>query len=65
MALRTAIAAAALAAASAPAAAVTYPPVGPQKDVPISTVTAGGWTLCYSALFGTPFGNSAATTLAA
>jgi hypothetical protein len=63
--LRTAIVAAALAAAAAPASAVTYLPVGPQKDVSISTVTAGGWTLCYSALFGTPFGTSAATTLAA
>ena len=52
------------AAAAMPAAAASYMPVGPQTNVSISTVTGGGWTLCYSALMGTPFGNSASTTLA-
>ena len=49
---------------AAPALAVpSYQPVGPQTGVSLATVTGGGWTLCYSALMGTPFGNSAATTL--
>ena len=50
-----AVAASALAAASlmaAPAAANaaggTYYPSGPQVNVPLSTVTNGGWTLCWS-----------------
>jgi len=60
---RFAMIAAALAVSAAPAYAA-YLPVGPQKDVNIATVTGGGWTLCYSATFATPFGNSAATTLA-
>ena len=25
----------------------TYLPVGPQTDVPVATVTGGGWTECY------------------
>lgn len=53
-----------LAMASAPAMA-SYLPVGPQMGVSLATVTAGGWSLCYSATMGTPFGRSAATTLAA
>jgi hypothetical protein len=64
MTVRTLLLAAALAAPAAPAMAA-YLPVGPQKDVNIATVTGGGWTLCYSATMGTPFGNSASTTLAA
>jgi hypothetical protein len=51
-----------LAMASAPAMAA-YLPVGPQKDVPLATVLGGGWSLCYQATMGTPFGNSAADTL--
>ncbi len=27
--------------------AQTYLPVGPQTDVPVNTVTGGGWTECY------------------
>lgn len=55
----------ALALVAAPALAVpSYQPVGPQTGVALASVTGGGWTLCYSALMGTPFGNSAATTLA-
>ena len=65
MRFRGLLVAAALALGAAPAAAVTYLPVGPQKDVDIATVTGGGWTLCYSATMGTSFGTSAATTLAA
>lgn len=57
------IAAIALAVAT-PAQAADYLPVGPQTNVTIGTVTGGGWTLCYSALMSTPFGNSASTTLA-
>ena len=53
-----------LAAGALPAAAATYMPVGPQTNVALSDVTGGGWTLCYSALMSTPFGNSASTTLA-
>jgi hypothetical protein len=60
--MRTILAlAAALAAAPAFAA---YLPVGPQTGVPLATVTGGGWSLCYSATMGTPFGNMASTTLA-
>ena len=29
----------------------TYYPSGPQRNVPISTITSGGWTLCWSSLF--------------
>lgn len=53
-----------LAAAETSASAAGYVPVGPQLNVSIGTVTGGGWALCYSATMGTPFGNSAATTLA-
>jgi hypothetical protein len=35
-----------------------YYPSGPQRNVPISTITSGGWTLCWSNLF------SASDTLA-
>ncbi len=61
--MRTILALAA-ALAAAPAFA-TYLPVGPQTGVALATVTGGGWSLCYSAAMGTPFGTSAATTLAA
>lgn len=40
--------------------AQSYNPVGPQLDVPISTVTGGDWVQCYSALYST----STATDLA-
>ncbi len=45
-----AIALAAVVAISAPAHATgaTYYPSGPQTNVPVSTVTDGGWTLCWS-----------------
>lgn len=55
---------AALLALAAPAQAADYLPVGPQTDVALSTVTSGGWTLCHSATMATPFGTSAASTLA-
>jgi hypothetical protein len=29
------------------AAAQTYLPVGPQTNIPVATVTSGGWTQCY------------------
>jgi hypothetical protein len=37
---------------AANAAGGTYYPSGPQKDVPLSTVTSGGWVLCWSNLYG-------------
>ena len=49
---------------TAPAAAATYLPTGPQLNVALSTVTGGGWTLCYSASFGTIFGSSASAATA-
>ena len=50
---------------SAPAwADGAYYPSGPQTNVPVATVLAGGWTVCYTATIGTPFGTDAATTLA-
>ena len=61
--IRTFVIAAVLAAT--PAAAATYLPVGPQLNVPLATVTGGGWTQCYSATMAISFGGSAATTLAA
>lgn len=48
-----------LAATALPAAAATYLPFGPQQNVAISTVTGGGWSLCYAAGMGTAFGNDA------
>ena len=47
-----------------PAMAANYLPTGPQTNVSLSTVTGGGWSLCYSGTMATPFGTSAATTLA-
>lgn len=41
-----------------------YQPVGPQTNVPVATVLAGGWSVCYTADFATPFGSNTATTLA-
>jgi hypothetical protein len=61
--IKRGLAVAALSLAAAPAMAA-YLPVGPQLDVALGTVTGGGWSLCYSATMGTPFGNSAAETLA-
>ncbi len=55
---------AALLALAAPAVAASYMPTGPQLNVNIATVTGGGWTLCYSALMATPFGEQASVTLA-
>lgn len=41
-----------LVATAAPASATTsYYPSGPQTNVPLSTVTAGGWTLCWDERF--------------
>ena len=37
--------------AGACAVGVTYGPVGPQTNVPVSTVTTGGWTQCYTELY--------------
>jgi hypothetical protein len=45
--------------------AATYMPTGPQQNVSLSTVTSGGWTLCFSDTMDNPFGSSASTTLAA
>jgi hypothetical protein len=53
----------AAAAMAMPVSAATYLPVGPQTNVSLSTVTGGGWSLCYSAPMGTPFGNQASATL--
>jgi hypothetical protein len=36
------------------AGAQTYLPVGPQTNVPVATVTGGGWTECYSDLYNNP-----------
>jgi hypothetical protein len=52
------------AAAASPLQAQAYLPFGPQTNVSLSTVLSGGWSLCYSALMATPFGTSAAETLA-
>ena len=47
------------------AMAATYTPVGPQTNVALSTVTGGGWTLCYSAAMAIPLGTSASAATAA
>jgi hypothetical protein len=47
-----------------PAWAAPYYPTGPQLNVPVATVLAGGWTACYTASIGSPFGIDAAATLA-
>lgn len=49
---------------ASPALAVSYMPVGPQTNVALSTVTGGGWSLCYSATMGTAYGASASAPLA-
>ena len=41
-----------VAAPVASAAGSFYYPSGPQLNVPISTITNGGWTLCWSGLYG-------------
>ncbi len=51
-------------ASSSSASAADYLPVGPQTNISIGTVTGGGWSLCFSGTMATPFGNSAASTLA-
>ncbi len=50
---------------ASPAVAADYLPFGPQTNVALSTVTSGGWSLCYSATMATPYGNSASAPLAA
>lgn len=50
--------------ATAGTANAAYTPTGVQTNVALSTVTSGGWTLCYSSSMGTSFGSSAAATLA-
>ena len=35
-------------------AQLTYLPVGPQTDVPVDTVTDGGWTECYRDIYASP-----------
>ena len=42
--------------------AVSYNPVGPQTNVPLSTVTGGGWTMCFSETYDTT-GTSIASVL--
>lgn len=59
----TAVVAAAL--ASAPVAAATYLPVGPQQNVALATVLGGGWTLCYQKTMSVGLGASALDELAA
>ncbi|MBD8605322.1 Ig-like domain repeat protein [Aeromicrobium sp. CFBP 8757] len=44
-------------------AAPSYYPSGPQKDVPVSTVTAGGWKQCAIKTMGEPVGESAGKIL--
>jgi hypothetical protein len=61
--LATASAAAALFASTG--ASATYLPVGPQTNVALSTVTGGGWSLCYSAPMSTFLGTSASSALSA
>ncbi len=41
----------------------SYAPSGVQFSVSESTVTSGGWSVCYSATYATPLGNSAGTAL--
>ncbi len=47
-----------------PARAAPYYPTGPQQNVPVASVLAGGWTACYTGNIGAPFGTDTATTLA-
>lgn len=42
----------------------TYNPVGVQTNVPIATIVAGGWSLCYQASMATFIGNSAELAMA-
>jgi hypothetical protein len=51
--------------ASAPVAAATYLPVGPQQNVALATVLGGGWTLCYQKTMSVGLGSSALDELAA
>lgn len=43
--------------------AALYMPSGPQTNVAVATVLAGGWTQCYSASMGTPIGDTGAPIL--
>lgn len=61
--LRTALVALAATAAVPAAAMPSYYPFGPQANVSLATVTGGGWSLCYQALYGTPLGNDASAAL--
>lgn len=45
--------------AAGAASAATYLPFGPQTNVALSTVTGGGWSLCYSAPMSTFLGADA------
>ena len=40
-----------------------YNPIGPQLNVPIATVTSGGWTECYDATMSVYIGNSGENVL--
>jgi hypothetical protein len=40
-----------------------YNPVGPQTNVPLATVTGGGWTQCYAATMATTIGNAGENVL--
>lgn len=53
-----------LAAGATAANAQTYAPSGVQHNVAVSDVLSGGWSVCYSATYGTPLGTSASTALA-
>jgi hypothetical protein len=53
----------ALLAGSTASAAPVYLPNGPQANVTITTVTAGGWTQCYQDFMGVFIGNAAQSVL--
>lgn len=42
----------------------SYAPLGPQNDVSVATVAAGGWSVCYSATYATILGSDASGALA-
>lgn len=60
--LFTALAAGLLASGTALATPV-YMPTGAQANVALSTVTGGGWTLCYAAVMATTIGNAGENVL--
>jgi hypothetical protein len=49
--------------AAASAQAALYMPTGPQTNVGLSTVTAGGWTQCYAATFDVSIGSQGENVL--